>query len=149
MIKLIIVIALLSASAAYAVAAPSLLQGRVYDKKTGTNINAPLVVTNASTGEIYLESHSNGTTGSYTAVITATSSCNIKVVVEAEGYPRIEKILKFVYTGEYQEIAFDIPLEVKRVPAVTPKPAKPAKKKKKGASVLSLIGYPTRFDHWS
>lgn len=133
----LLVFACVIASSLAASAAPSLLSGRIYDKKTGANLVANVVITNAATGESYLDSHSNSTTGMYTAVITSTSTCNLKLLIDCEGYASVVKTMKFNFTGEYQELTFDVALERKKIPAVKAKPAK----KKKGISQL----WPTLF----
>jgi len=114
----------------------SLLKGKITDKQTGTPVSVRLNFINSETGESIFESKSNSSSGEYTCVIPLDKNTDIKIVMESDNYPKQEKIFKFKYTGEYQELNFDIMVEKTLLVATQPVPvletkAKKAKSKKK------------------
>lgn len=120
----------------------SLLKGKISDKSTSAIASVKLNFINASTGESIFESKSNSTTGEYTCVISLDHNADIKIEMESTVYPKQSKIYHFNYTGEYQEIKFDITvdktLQILSIPkdtVVVPKAKKTKTKKRKNRLV--------------
>lgn len=115
----------------------SLLKGKITDKQAGSPVSVKLNFINTETGESIYESKSNSSSGEYACVIPCEKNTDIKIEMQSDIYPKQEKIFSFKYTGEYQEIIFDIKVE-KTLQVVTQpetkielKTKKTKKKKKK------------------
>lgn len=89
-----------------------LIQGRVFDQCTGSNLPAEMVFIDAGTGDTLHAAQTNMQTGEYSFVVNALGQMQIKVYGSSPGYPSFTDTIGIPPVKVYTEIRRDYPIGV-------------------------------------
>jgi primase-polymerase (primpol)-like protein len=86
----------------------TLIQGRVYDKETGANIESKIIYINMKTNDTIQIAKSNSSTGEYTFVANSNANYGLKMILITNDNTIKEVILNIKEDDNYKEIKLDI-----------------------------------------
>lgn len=89
-----------------------LIQGRVFDQCTGSNLPAEMVFVNEATGDTLHAAQTNMQTGEYSFVVNALGKMRLKVYGASPGYPNFTDTIGIPEVKSYTEIRRDYPIGV-------------------------------------